>query len=129
MYRISIPAKSNRASWVFTGLVTDLEDNPIDLTNCALVFQIRSPREGAQGYGHFGGFSDNYPGASLMASTANGKITIVALGTFRCFFSLQDMRGLCPGTYDTGLTVTSVDGTQTVQLAIGPLAIVDGVVP
>jgi hypothetical protein len=39
------------------------------------------------------------------------------------------MRALCPGTYDTGLTLTSADGVQTMQLCEGPLPIIDGVVP
>jgi hypothetical protein len=39
------------------------------------------------------------------------------------------MRGFCAGTYQTGLTLTNDDGTQTVQLSVGPLPIVDGVTP
>jgi hypothetical protein len=39
------------------------------------------------------------------------------------------MRGLEAGTYDTGMTLTNDDGTQTIQLSVGPLPIVDGVVP
>jgi hypothetical protein len=39
------------------------------------------------------------------------------------------MNGLAPGTYDTGLSLTNDDGTQTVQLSVGTLPIVDGVVP
>jgi hypothetical protein len=68
-------------------------------------------------------------GKRLLASTGNGKITIVDLGTFRWFFTLDEMRGLEAGTYDTGLTLTNDDGTQTLQLSVGPLPIVDGVVP
>jgi hypothetical protein len=125
MYHVTFPPQSNRASWVFIGQITDLNDVPIDLTNCSMVFQIRPKREGDPGYGRYGGHS----GASLIASTDNGKLTYVGVGTFRWFFTLQDMHGLCPGTYDTGLTLTNDDGTQTVQLSVGPLAIVDGVVP
>jgi hypothetical protein len=128
MYHVTFPPQSNRASWVFIGLVTDLDSNPIDLSACSMVFQISPKREGASS-----GYGDNYDtstaSGSLLASTANGKLTIVDLGTFRWFFTLQDMQSLCPGTYDTGLTLTNDDGTQTVQLSVGPLAIVDGVVP
>ena len=112
MYHVTFPAQSNRASWVFIGLVTDLDDNPIDLSLCSMVFAIR-----------------NKNGAMLEASTDNGKLTIVDLGRFRWFFTLDEMRSLCVGTYDTGLTLTNDDGTQTVQLSVGPLPIVDGVVP
>ena len=116
MYHVQFPPQSNRASWVFIGLVTDLDDNPIDLSLCPMVFVVRDKN-----------------GRVLEASTTlgggNGKLTIVALGTFRWFFTLQDMQGFCPGQCDTGLTLTNDDGTQTVQLSVGPLPIVDGVVP
>jgi hypothetical protein len=39
------------------------------------------------------------------------------------------MQGLKPVQYQTGLTLTNDDGTQTVQLSTGPLNIYDGVVP
>lgn len=112
MYHITFPPQSNRASWVFIGLVTDLDDNPIDLSRCSMVFAVRDKN-----------------GRRLEASTANGKLIIVALGTFRWFFTLDDMQGFCPGQCDTGLTLTNDDGTQTIQLSVGPLPIVDGVVP
>jgi hypothetical protein len=112
MYHVTFPPQSNRASWVFLGLVTDLEDNPIDLTNCAMVFAVR---------GH--------NGRVLEASTENGKITHVDVGKFRWFFTLDEMETLCAGTYETGLTLWNDDRSQTVQLSVGPLPIVDGVVP
>jgi hypothetical protein len=80
MYHVSFPPQSNRASWLFTGLITDLDDIPIDLSLCSLVFQI-SPRRGDD---HDYGYSGVPSGSgSLMASTANGKLTIVDLGTFQ----------------------------------------------
>lgn len=122
MYHVTFPPQSNRASWVFIGLISDLDNNPIDLTGCSMVFQISPPRRE-------GRYTDTSASGSLTASTDNGKLTFVDIGTFRWFFTLDDMRSLCPGTYDTGLTLTNDDGTQTVQLSVGPLAIVDGVVP
>jgi len=113
MYQVTFPPQSNRASWVFIGLVTDLDDNPIDLSACSMVFAIR----------------DKKSGYCLEASTDNGKLTIVDLGRFRWFFTLEEMQGFYPGQYDTGLTLTNDDRTQTVQLSVGPLPIVDGVVP
>jgi hypothetical protein len=113
MYQITFPIQSNRASWLFVGQVMDLDNAPIDLTNCSMEFQI----------------SDRQGGTRLLASTGNGKITYVDIGTFRWFFTLAEMHGLEPGTYDTGLTLTNDDGTQTLQLSVGPLPIVDGVVP
>ena len=128
MYQVTFPPQSNRASWVFIGLISDLDNNPIDLTGCSMVFQISPPRSsGSGGYGDY--YDGNTAQGALSASTDNGKITFVDIGTFRWFFTLDDMRSLCPGTYATGLTLTNDDGTQTVQLSVGPLAIVDGVVP
>jgi hypothetical protein len=116
MYHVTFPLQSNRASWVFIGQITDLDDNPIDLTGCSLVFAIR---EGGNSWPYGGG---------LTASTDNGKLTIIDIGKFRWFFTLEEMGGLCAGTYNTGLTLTNDDGTQTVQLSVGPLPIIDGVV-
>jgi len=111
MYEITFPPQSNRASWVFVGMVTDLDDNPIDLAPCKMVFSLRDKNR-----------------VSMEASSDNGKLTFPALGTFRWFFTLEEMRGFCPGQCDTGLTVWNDDRTQTVQLSVGPLIIVDGVV-
>jgi hypothetical protein len=115
MYHIQFPPQSNRASWLFVGQITDWDDNPIDLTGCSLLFHVQA--------------TDEFPYPGLTASTANGRLTIVGLGTFRWFFTLADMQGLNPIQYQTGLTLTNDDGSQTVQLATGPLAIYDGVVP
>jgi hypothetical protein len=113
MYQVTFPPQSNRASWTFIGQVMDLDNKPIDLTGCSLEFQI----------------SDRQGGKRLLATTLNGSITFVDVGTFQWFFPLAQMHGLEPGTYDTGLTLTNDDGTQTIQLSVGPLPIVDGVVP
>jgi hypothetical protein len=113
MYHVAFPQKSNRASFLFVGLITDLNDNPINLTGFSLVFQI----------------NDKHGCGRLNASTANSKLTIIGLGTFRVFFTVAEMSGLCPGTYQTGLTVTNADGSQTAQLSVGPLPVIDGVVP
>jgi hypothetical protein len=128
MYQVTFPQQSNRASWAFVGLITDTDNNPLDLTGMGMVFSVRAKTSNSPQSYYPQSYSD--PGAvSLFASTDNGKITFIAPGTFRWFFTLDEMRGLCPGTYDTGLTLTSVDGTQTVQFFIGPLPIIDGIVP
>jgi len=116
MYHVTFPPQSNRASWLFVGLVTDLDDNPIDLSACSMVFQVS------------GGVHQS-PAGRLTASTDNGKLTIIDIGKFRWFFTKEEMGGLCAGQYETGLTLTNDDGTQTVQLLVGPLSIVDGIVP
>lgn len=116
MYQITFPAKTNRESWIFVGLITDLNDTPIDLTGCSMVFRARPP--------------SNVPGVGLEASTTIGNLVITGDdGQFQWSFTLDEMRALCPGTYSTGLTLTSSDGVQTMQLTYGPLPIIDGVVP
>jgi len=113
MYHINFQPQSNRASWVLIGELKTTDGDLFDLTGCAMVFQI----------------SDIDGGSRLTASTDNGKITYIDVGRFRWFFTRDEMRGLEPGTYDTGLTLTNDDGTQTVQLSVGPLPVVSGVVP
>jgi hypothetical protein len=113
MYHVMFPTRTNRASWVFIGLVTDQDDNPIDLSTFSLVFQV----------------NDKNGCPRLTASTANGKLTIIGLGMFQVFFTVTDMRALCANTYQTGLTVTNADGSQTEQLSVGPVPVIDGVVP
>jgi hypothetical protein len=113
MYQINFPAQSNRASWAFIGEITDLDDNPIDLSNCTMVFAA-TDKDGNQG---------------LLASTEIGNITYPSLGLFRWFFTVGEMQGLRAEQYNTGLTLTNDDGTQTIQLNISPLPIVNGVVP
>jgi hypothetical protein len=110
MYHVSFPAQSRDASWAFIGQITDLDDNPIDLTGVTLVFSIRDKRGGIR----------------MQASTADGSITILDIGTFRWFFTLQQMQTLRNETYQTGMTATTADGTQTVQFFVGPLPIVSG---
>jgi hypothetical protein len=110
MYHITFPQQSNAASWPLVGLITDLDDNPLDLTGMSLVFNI----------------VDKNGASVLQASTANGKITIVDVGMFRWFFTLADMQSLCANTYQTGLTLTTADQSQTVQLTVGPLPIISG---
>jgi hypothetical protein len=112
MYDITFAPQSNRSSWVFIGMVTDLEDNPIDIANCPMIFHV---------YGH-----DGYE--CLTASTDAGNLTVIDLGTFRWFFTLNEMQSLRPQQYRTGLVIDNEDGTQTIQLAVGALNITDGVV-
>lgn len=113
MYRVNFPAQSNRASWTFTGIITDLDDNPIDLTGLALVFSIIDKRGCPR----------------LLAQTADGSITLLSLGQFRWFFTLQQMSTLGVGTYPCGMTLQSVDQIETVPVFVGYLPIIGGNMP
>ena len=114
MYRIKLPEQSNRASWMFTGLICDINDNPIDLTGMTLQFSVRdkrgAPRLCAQNHRWIG-------------------MTIIGLGTFQWFFTLQQMSSLGVGTYGVGMTMQTADLTQTIQVFIGYLPIIDGNMP
>jgi hypothetical protein len=113
MYSVAFPEQSNRASWAFIGLITDLDDNPIDLTGLTLVFSIR----------------DKNGCPRLTATTDDGSITLLDIGQFRWFFTLQQMSSLCVGTFSCGMTLETADQSQTVQLFTGRLPVIDGNVP
>jgi hypothetical protein len=112
MYQITFPATSNRATWIFTGQISDANTNePLDLTGLSFVFEVREP----------GGCQ------KLLATTDNGKFAVIDTGIFRWEFSKEEMRSLCAGSYDTGMTMANAD--QTTQLSVGPLPIIDGNTP
>jgi hypothetical protein len=111
MYHVSFPPQSNRASWIFIGEVLDMDDTPVNISGCSMAFRA----------------DDTDGGQRLLATTGNGKITFVDIGKFRWEFTRGEMSQLEPGTYNTGLTLTNDDGTQTIQLSVGPLPIVEGV--
>lgn len=116
MYLIHFPQRSNRASWPFIGQLVDLSDVPIDIVDCTMVFAIR----------------DKDCNIRLVASTDRGNLTILGAdspGMFQWNFTVDEMSTLRFDTYDTGLTITTQDGGQTVQLSVGPLPIIDGIVP
>lgn len=110
MYLISFPAQSRDASWAFTGMITDIYDNPLDLTGLTLNFSIVDKR--------------GWP--RLTASTVDGSITVLDIGVFRWFFNLQQMQMLRAETHQTGFTITTADGSQTVPFFRGPLPIITG---
>lgn len=112
MFQISFPPTSNRATWIFTGAVLDASDNSLlDLSGLTLVFEVVD-QNGCQ---------------RLLATTGNGKLTVIDTGLFRWEFSKTEMEMLCAGTYQTGMTMANAD--QTSQLSVGPLPIIDGNVP
>ena len=110
MYHITFPARSRAASWAFIGEITDLDDNPLDLTGMTLEFSIMDK----QGY------------PRMLASTADGSITILDIGVFRWFFTLAQMNCLHDETYQTGMRITTADGVQTEQFFEGPLPMISG---
>lgn len=61
----------------------------------------------------------------IQASTGNGKITIVGLGTFELDIPAHEMKCLPPGSYQIGGVYSLND--ETVSLFVGSLSIVSGV--
>ena len=113
MYLFQFPTQSNRASWHFTGQLIDENDDPIDLTDMVLTI----------------GVYDKDGCLKLTGSTDDGRITYLdaTTGTFDWVFTDTEMRGLCRGTYSTGLIMS--DGANVTQIGTGPLPVIDGNVP
>lgn len=113
MYQISFPPTSNRGTWIFTGQINDANSpfDLLDLSDLTLVFAVY----------------DEFRCQKLLATTDNGKLTIISTGIFQWEFAESEMAVLCAGTYNTGMTMASAD--QIEQLSVGPLPIVEGNVP
>jgi hypothetical protein len=94
---VEAPA-SNRASFHRTWAVISAEDDtPFDLTGANIVFEISDPETGR---------------SMLSATTANGKVFVPELGRMSVFFTVDEMRGLCPQTYEIACTIASAGETQ-----------------
>lgn len=61
----------------------------------------------------------------IEATTSNGKITIVGLGTFELDIPAQEMKCLYPGSYQIGGVYSLND--EIISLFVGSLSIVSGV--
>jgi hypothetical protein len=121
MYTGTLDAVSNRQDWQFVReIIDDDTGDPIDLTGASIVLEIREQPDDQQ----LG--TPSYPDATLSATTANGKVTILDTGVFQVWFPLTDMQTLSPGYYDVGCTV-NVNGITT-QLMAAELPVVDGIV-
>jgi hypothetical protein len=104
--------QSNRATFKRQYRLVDSETGDLlDLTDRTIVFEIVRPGDCR---------------AVLSATTDNGKIVIVDLGIFEVTFDRSELTGLCPQTYNLGITVA--DDDETDQAIIGTIPIVGGVV-
>lgn len=109
MYVGSIEQQSNRADWTMQIQLVDSEDgDTIQLSTCDVVLEVK---DGCR--------------CILKASVGSG-VTFPQDDVLRWTFPADEMRALRSGTYDVGLTISN-DG-QTVQLIVGTLPIIDGVV-
>lgn len=111
MFTGSLDPVSNRATWREQCRVWDSETGqPFDLSGVSeIVVQIslgcRSP--------------------VLTAKLSNSTVSLIDDNTaFEFVFSVDQMRSLCAGTYEIGISIT-IDG-DTESLVIGTLPVLDG---
>ncbi len=129
LYQATLPPLTNRESWTQIIALTDADTgDPVDLTGATIQFEVRPARHhhNTSGYGGFYGGDGVGDGPILSATTANGAITVLDTGVFQAYFSETQMRGLRPGTYDVGCTISR--DVDTRQVLVGHLPILNGVV-
>lgn len=126
MYVGRLNPQSNRSTFSAQfEVVDDDTDEDIDLTGLSITFELRACGGPLDYSRQSPSFPDN---TSLVATTANGKITLVSDGIFQVVFSADEMKTLsAPRTYEIGVTVA--DGTGWIeQYIIGTLPVLNGVV-
>lgn len=112
MYHGTIPPASNRAGFSRMFEIEDDETgDPVDLSDCEIVFAIRDPKSRS---------------VMLTGSVGNG-VTVTDTGVFQVVFTATQMRALCAQTYEIGCTVSN-DDSEPQQLIIGTLPVLDGIV-
>lgn len=104
---------SNKATWSVLYQLVDAEtDEPIDLSGVSeITIQVRDQRSCSP---------------LLTGKLSSGEVVLVDTGVFRWTFSASQMSTLCANTYDVGCTIEQ-DG-ETVQILIGTLPIIDGII-
>lgn len=112
MYVGSLPEASNREDYEYIAQIVDSDTGDlIDLSAATIVAQI-SDQDGCQ---------------KILLNTANNKITLPNINTFRILIPRASMSALCAGQYRVGLTVENAG--QTTSFIIGTLPVLDGNVP
>jgi hypothetical protein len=103
---------SNKADWSDSiELTDDTTGALIDISGAtAITLEVQDPQTG---------------GAVLTASLGSG-ITLISTGVFQWSFTAAQMSNLPEKTYDVGVLITM--NSQTTQLVIGQLPVLDGVV-
>lgn len=109
-------------------IYSDLDGTPFDLTGSRIQVAIAAdwPAPSAwpsDGYYDSGFFASR----NLLATTDDGTVTIPGLGVFVFNFTSAQIASLCPGIYAIACTLSRSD--TTVQLLLGTLPVLDGVVP
>jgi hypothetical protein len=113
MYIGSLPAASNRATYTQDfQLYDDDNDEGVSLAAATIVLEVRKPGTTT---------------ALLHAMNGSGiTVTDEDGGGFTLRFTVDEMRALCAGTYECGITVEQ--SGDTTQFFIGTLPVLDGIV-
>jgi hypothetical protein len=113
MYIGSLPAGSNRATYVQAFQVFDNDDNEgVTLEGATITAEVRRP---------------GCTSAELSAAIGSGiTVTDEDEGQFELKFTVDQMRNLCALQYEIGMVITQDD--ETVQYIAGTLPVVDGIV-
>ena len=109
----SLSPVSNKADWIEAYGLDDSETgDPIDISDAdEITVSIRNTAN---------------QHVELTATLSGGTIEHIETGVFQWTFPLAQMRTLCAKNYDVGLTILKDD--ETIQLFIGTLSVMDGVV-
>lgn len=116
MFHGSLDPVSNRATWSESFELIDSETgDPISLSAVdEITLEVRDMETQS---------------AVLTATMTGGDIVVVGAatdGTFQVRFEASQMRALCAKTHEVGVTIEQDD--DTVQLVIGTLPVLDGIV-
>lgn len=111
MYLTNVEA-SNRADWIVQISATDADSGAaINFSTATDITVAIKDENGCQ---------------KLVATLANGKVTLPTTGTIQFHFTRDDMKNLCAATYLVGATYTV--GGETDQIFVGAVNVYDGVV-
>lgn len=111
MFTGSLEPVSNRATWREQCRVWDTDTGaPMDISGATeIVVEV----------------GEDCRRPVLTAKLSSGTVTLIDDSTaFEFVFQVDQMRGLCAGTYEVGITIT-IDG-DTESLVIGTLPVMDG---
>jgi hypothetical protein len=110
MFTGQIAEISNREDFeILYEALDDDTNEAINLASAAIDFEIRD--QGCR---------------RIVASIENGKITLVEPSVFRTFIGKEEIKCLCAGTYEVGVTIENAGITRS--LIVGSISVVDGVV-